>query len=214
MNLSELPQWIYAGTEIAEMREVSRVLTDVGKPQFASQGLAPELNALLNETAHNLTLSQMEGVEQLLRQYSGLFATKKSDIGRTSVVKHNINTGDARPVKQPLRRIPAHMTEEVNSQIEEMLSKGVIEPSTSPWASNIVLVKKKDGSTRICIDYRRLNAVTEKDAYPLPRIDEVLDRLAGNAWFSTLDLFTGYWQVEVDTEDRPKTAFTTRKGLF
>ena len=214
MNLSDLPQRIYAGTEIAEMSEVSRVLTDDGKRQFASQDLSPELKALLNETAHNLTLSQMEDVEQLLRQYSGLFATKNIDLGRTSVVKHNINTGDARPVKQPLRRIPANMTEEVNSQIDEMLSKGVIEPSTSPWASNIVLVKKKDGSTRICIDYRRLNAVTEKDAYPLPRIDEVLDQLAGNAWFSTLDLFTGYWQVEVDAEDRPKTAFTTRKGLF
>ena len=214
MNLSELPQRIYAGTEIAEMSEVSRVLTDDGKPQFTSQDLSPELKALLNETAHNLTLSQMEGVQQLLKQYSGLFATKNSYLGRTSVVKHNINTGDARPVKQPLRRIPAHITEEVNSQIDERLSKGVIEPSTSPWASNIVLVKKKDGSTRICIDYRRLNAVTEKDAYPLPRIDEVLDQLAGNAWFSTLDLFTGYWQVEVDAEDRPKTAFTTRKGLF
>ena len=159
MNLSELPQRIYAGTEIAEMSEVSRVLTYDRKSQFVSQDLSPELKALLNKTAHNLTLSQMEDVEQLLRQYSGLFATKNSDLGRTSVVKHNINTGDARPVKQPLRRIPAHMTKEVNSQNDEMISKGVIEPSTSPWASNIVLVKKKDGSTRICIDYRRLNAV-------------------------------------------------------
>ena len=96
----------------------------------------------------------------------------------------------------------------------EMQQKDVIEPSSSPWASPIVLVKKRDGSTRFCVDYRKLNKVTRKDAYPLPRIDDTLNTLAGAQWFSTLDLVSGYWQVEVDPNDRPKTAFCTTEGLF
>jgi len=90
----------------------------------------------------------------------------------------------------------------------------VIQPSQSPWASPIVLVQKKDGSTRFCVDYRRLNKVTRKDSYPLPRVDDLLDSLAGAQWFTTLDLASGYWQVEVDPEHREKTAFTTGQGLY
>ncbi|GFU21651.1 hypothetical protein TNCV_2423381 [Trichonephila clavipes] len=90
----------------------------------------------------------------------------------------------------------------------------VIEPSSSPWASPIVLVKNKDGSTRFCVDYRRLNDVTMKDSYPLPRIDDTLDTLAGNTWFSALDLKSGYCQVELHPDDKKKTAFTTGQGLW
>ena len=95
-----------------------------------------------------------------------------------------------------------------------MLEKDVIQPSSSPWASPIVLVQKKDGSTRFCIDYRKVNTVTRKDAYPMPRVDDTLDTLAGAKWFSTLDLISGYWQVEVNPKDREKTAFCTPEGLF
>lgn len=91
---------------------------------------------------------------------------------------------------------------------------GIIEPSSSAWSSAIVLVQKKDGSKRFCLDYRRLNSVTMKDAYPLPRIDESLNQLNGAKWFSTLVLNAGYWQVELDPNDKPKTAFVTRQGLF
>jgi hypothetical protein len=98
--------------------------------------------------------------------------------------------------------------------IKQQLDAGVIRESTSAWASPLVYVNKKDGSTRPCVDYRRLNDVTKKDAYQLPRIDDCLDCLSGARYFSTLDLQSGYWQLEVEEDDKPKTAFITRSGLY
>ena len=95
-----------------------------------------------------------------------------------------------------------------------MLERDVIEPSASPWASGIVLVRKKDGTTRFFANYRKLNDATIKDAYPLPRIDETLDHLSKACWFSTLDMSSGYWQVDMEEKDRPKTAFIAKRGLY
>ena len=110
--------------------------------------------------------------------------------------------------------MPPIQQELADKEVEKMLEKGFIKPTDSPWASPIVLVTKKDGSTRFCIDYRRLNDVTRKDAYPLPNINEILETLSGAEWFNTLDLASGYWQVPVALADRAKTAFISRKGLF
>ena len=129
-------------------------------------------------------------------------------------MQHHIDTGDAKPIRQQARRVPLPRRETVHTLLNEMLAKGIISPSKSPWASPIVLVAKKDGSTRFCIDYRKVNLVTRKDAYPLPRVDDTLDTLTGSAWFSTIDLRSGYWQVEVSPNDREKTAFCTQEGLF
>ena len=95
-----------------------------------------------------------------------------------------------------------------------MSKQGVIEPSASTWSSPVVLVKKKDGSLRFCVDYRKLNDVTVKDSYPLPRIDDSVEALAGARWFSTLDLKSGYWQVELDDQAKEKTAFSIGTGLW
>ena len=95
-----------------------------------------------------------------------------------------------------------------------MLEKDSIQTSNSPWASLIVLVQKKNGTLRFCVDYRRFNAITRKYAYPLPRVDNTLDTLAESQWFTTLDLISGYWQVEVHPSDHEKTAFCTPEGLF
>ena len=123
-----------------------------------------------------------------------------------------------RTSRLPIRCAPRRMSPQKIKQeevcIEEMLSGGQIEPSDSPWSAPVVLVTKKDGGTRFCVDYRRLNLATVKDAYLQPRIDDILDMLAGKRWFSTLDLPSGYWQVSLSPEARCKTAFATHSGLF
>ena len=123
------------------------------------------------------------------------------DLGRTGKVQHKIHTKTTHPVRQYARRLPPARQAAAQTQIRDMLDHKVIQPSESAWASPVVLVKKKDESFRFCIDYRKLNMSTVKDAYPLPRIDDTLDMLSGCKWFSTLDLLSGYWQVEVAPED-------------
>ena len=162
----------------------------------------------------NLSGKQEGEVTVLLQRYNDVFSKSSGDIGRTNVLQHRIDTGNEEPVKQPLRRIPGALKEEVHEQIDNMLKNDVIEPSSSPWSSPIVLVRKKDGSVRFCVDYRRLNSLTRKDAHPLPRVDDCLDALSGSRWFSTMDCSSGYWQVEMDKDDKEKTAFAATSNLY
>ena len=143
-----------------------------------------------------------------------MFSQSPTDYGRTELIKHQIDTGAAHPIRQPPRRIPQHLRVNVDEQIDSMLDNGIIEPSRSPWSSPIVVVPKKDGGIRFCVDYRRLNSVTIKDAYPLPQISDTLESLAGAKFFSTLDLASGYWQVGMHPDDQHKTAFASHRGLF
>ena len=129
-------------------------------------------------------------------------------------MKHSIDTKGAHPIRQPLRRFSLGQREEVEKQVDDLLQRGLIEPSDSPWSSPVVLVKKKDGSSRLCLDYRKLNLTTVKDAFPLPRIDDSLDALHGARWFCTLDLAAGYWQVELNNDARQKSAFATTSGRY
>ncbi|GFW36907.1 retrovirus-related Pol polyprotein from transposon 17.6 [Trichonephila clavipes] len=151
-----------------------------------------------------LSPEQKSSAERLFQEFEDVFSRNSSDIGHTTVTQHRIDTADHPPIKQHPRRLPFAKQEEVGTLLREMQENDIIEPSSSPWASPIVLVRKKDGSTRFCVDYRKLNDVTKKDSYPLPRIDDTLDTLSGHKWFSTLDLKSGYWQVEVHPEDREK----------
>ena len=197
--------------------EDNRLGVNCVKPQAvdseASLETIPDhLTDVYTRSCKELDEKQQRDVSSLLKEFSDVFSSSPEDIGRTNIVTHRINTGDSLPIKQQARRLPLHKRQEAQKEVTKMLDRGIIEPSCSPWASPIVLVKKPDGSTRFCLDYRKLNAVTVKDSYPLPRIDDTLDALVGSRWFSTLDLSSGYWQVEVAEEDRPKTAFTTGAG--
>src|SRR3989441_7145838 len=133
---------------------------------------------------------------------------------RETLVKHRIDTGCHAPVRQALRRQPIAYLPEIDRQLMEMERLGVTEPSASPWASNIVVAAKKDGSLRLCVDYRGINNLTRKDSYPLPRIVDCLDTLGPANLFSTFDLRSGYHQIAMEEADKEKTAFLTRRGLF
>ena len=167
---------------------------------------------IVSNSTH-LSNSEKELLFVLLMEYADVFSFH-SDLGRTDLTKHHIDTGDSQPIHQLPRRVSPARRQEVRQLLNEMLKNDIIQPSNSPWSSPIILVRKRDGSTRFCIDYRKVNSVTRKDAYPLPRVDDILDTLGGSKWFSTLDLKSGYWQVEVDSSSREKTAFTTSEGLY
>ena len=138
--------------------------------------------------------------KEILKRNAKTFSKNDLDMGRTNLVKHYIKLTDPIPFKVAYRRIPPQMYDEVKAHIQEMLDLGAIKPSNSPWSSAIVLVRKKDGRLRFCIDLRRLNNRTVKDAYSLPKIESILDSLLGAKIFSTLDLKAGYWQVEMAEE--------------
>ena len=132
-------------------------------------------------------------------------------LGRTNLVQHEIHTGDAKPVRQKLRIPPMHMQAAVDVEIDKMVEAGIIEPSQSTWASNLVCVKKKDGSIRICAGFRQVNqCLMNNSAYPLPKIEECLDSLSGSKFYATLDLAQGYHQVEYQQPQGPlsKAGFT------
>ena len=172
------------------------------------------LRALYDETCKRLTSKQAEKVLAVLLRYQAVFAATDLDIGRFTALVHYIKTGTAFPIRQRMRRSPLGFEQEEKKTIDSMMDAGVIEQSQSEWASPPVLVRKKDGSWRYCIDFRAVKNVTTKDAYPLPLIEECMDSLAGKKFFCTLDMNSGYWQIPVAPEDKEKTAFITRYGLY
>ncbi|TWW77698.1 Retrovirus-related Pol polyprotein from transposon 17.6 [Takifugu flavidus] len=176
----------------------------------AVSDVTPDLVEAIDLSA--LPVEDQGRVQSLLRQYASVFSSHEGDLGCTSLISHDIPLLDDVPVRQRHRRIPPY--EVVKEHINQLLEAQIIRESSSPYGSPIVLVKKKDGSLRMCVDYRQLNNKTRKDAFPLPRIEESLDALTGARWFSTLDLASGYNQVPVTEADRPKTAFCTPFGLF
>lgn len=173
-----------------------------------------ESHPVVSLKGDGLTPEEQREMTSLLQRWTKVFSSHDEDFGCTDVVKHQIPTGSAAPSRERYRPVPPSLYAELQTLLKHMLDSGVVRESASPWAAPIVLVRKKDGSWRFCVDYRRLNALTHKDAYPLPRIEESLTGLKAARWYSTLDLASGYWQVEMDPSDREKTAFTTPFGLY
>ena len=151
----------------------------------------------------------------LIEEQLDVFAECDSDVGTTKIVFHEIDTGGSRPLRQPARRVPyGEQRVVIENEIDKLVTADIARPSTSPWASPVVMVKKKDGTWRMCVDYRRVNKTTKFDCFPLPRLDEALDAFAGSTVFSSLDLAMAYHQVPVAPADVEKTAFITHVGLF
>ena len=221
-NLSSERKKLRKGTEIAVCEPAASItltnIADEGQVEVSPRGkkepVLEHLRLLFESSTGNLCDQDKEKVAEVLTCFQDVFSKGSHDLGRATSVKHDIVTGDATPVKQPPRRIPVSRREEAFKAIEDMEKQGIVEPSTSPWSSPVVLVRKKDGSTRFCVDYRRLNDVTQKDSFPLPRIDVTLDALNAATMFSTLDLKSGYWQVELEPSAKEKTAFSAGKGLW
>jgi len=190
--------------------------TPVGYP-LETAGPVPEHVAELYGDACNGCESKRERLvmAQLLSEYKGVFSCGDHDMGLTEAVCHEIPlAAGTMPIREPTRRLGPEKEMKVSRQVQDLLNLDLIEPGHGVWSSPVVLVWKKDGSWRFCVDYCRQNSVTIQDTYPLPRIDESLNALAGNKFSSTLDLLSGYWQVPLSPEAQDKAAFITRDGLW
>ncbi len=221
VNMTDTPVTLKKGTVVALLQPVSSVVEQVTDPVTMATGsdtysgdLPAHLAPLLEGISEDLSPEQLAQVKKVVMDYEGVFMGPDGKLGRTDLVKHTIDTGGAPPLKQAPRRVPLAQRQVMEEEISAMLEQDIIKPSNSPWASPVVLVKKKDGSVRFCVDYRRLNEISRKDAFPLPRCDECLETLHGAAYFSTLDCASGFWQVEMDPKDAYKTSFCTRSGLY
>jgi len=166
------------------------------------------IDGLEIDEANLLDQDQKKQLKQLLLQHKEIFSTGDTDIGVYNKIKHRIDLTTDIPFKERHRRIPPHMIEEVRQHIEQLLATGVIKPSKSPYTSNVVLIRKKSGKLRLCVDYRQLNKITIKDSFALPRIEEIFDCLDGAKYFSTMDMKSGYHQIEVEESHKERTAFT------
>ena len=156
-------------------------------------------------------------LEKVILDLNDVFALSDQELGETDLVTHTIDTGNARPVQTSPRRLPYALRKELEEEMANLLATGCIEPSTSPYASALVLVRKKGGGLRVCVDYRRVNKDTVMDKYPIPRIDELIDMVGRNKpkIFTSLDLMRGYHQVRrMDDTSKHKTAFVCHMGLF
>lgn len=222
VNVGSTDALLYPRTIVGTLTEVSVVSLPAGVTEVPS-GVASVTSQSVSGSVEDqfgtidlapLSAEEQSKVRSLLFKYSSVFSTHDGDLGCTNLINHEIPLLDDVPVRQRYRRIPPSEYEVVKEHINQLLEAQVIQESSSPYASPIVLVKKKDGSLRMCVDYRLLNNKTRKDAFPLPRIEESLDALTGACWFSTMDLASGYNQVPVSEADRPKTAFCTPFGLF
>lgn len=224
-NFSEEQRTIHAGTKVGVCEEISGEVEIIEERQEGGQrggqrmaapgrSVPAHLVDLARRSMKCLSADQRGKMKEMLCCYADVFSKDDLDLGKTDLVKHHIDTGDAVPIKHAPQRIPPLKRAEITAEVRKLHRQGLIEPSESPWSSAVVLVRKPDGGRRLCVGYRRLNDVTIKDSYPLPRIDDTLDALMGAKWFSTLDLKSGYHQVEMEEADKLKTAFSCGQVLW
>lgn len=209
LNLSEKEITLPAGKPIAKFFNLAETIE---KPDTSNKpSVEEQIDNILKST--KIPEERQKQLGDLLRKFKTLFS-EPTKLGQAKVPPHPIHTSTARPIATRQYRYSQPENEEIAQQVKSMLDKDVIQPSTSPWSAPVVLAKKKDGTWRFCIDYRALNNITLRDMYPLPRIDDALDALQGAKYFTTLDAWSGYWQIGLREEDKEKTAFSTRDGHY
>lgn len=213
-NITERPVSLYRGCTISPFQPVCTLNTAQPDVELIQPVVPDHITPILESVDNSVPTDTKLQLESLLCAYADVFSRNEYDLGETTLQQHRIDTGSNRPFRQALRPQPRTHLPVIDKLLQEMQEQKVIEPCQSEWASNIVLVKKKDGSIRFCVDYRKLNLLTTRDAYPLPRIDRCLETLAGSSWFSTFDLRSGFHQVPVDPRDINKTTFICHRGTF
>ena len=232
VNITDTPVRIDKGTVISEAvpvdatapqpcdgvsqpgETVSQPDEVVPQPMKRKRRSYKHLEPLLEGVSKDMTRLERDQLWEMLKSFADVFSSGKFDMGRTNLVTHHIDTGDAQPVKQRLRKQAWAHQEIIATERKELSEADLITEFNGPWCANVVIVTKKDGSPRFCIDFRKLNELTKKDAYPLPSIEVCLDALAGSRYFSTFDLRSGYHQIPMDDDSIEKTAFVTREGTF
>ena len=209
-NISVRPVTIKPKSQLCSLQEVNVIKTmDPSCDSMSVEGSSKSFDDLgVHLPNENLYSGEVNKASDLLGRWKHILSTGSTDLGFTDLVEHEINIVDEIPFKEPYRRIPPALFEEVREHLKEMLDAEAIRGSQSSFSSNVVLVRKKDGVLRFCIDFRKLNNRTIRDAYYLPRIEETIDTLSGSQYFSTLDLRSGYWQVGIKETDKHKTAFS------
>ncbi|CAC5420078.1 unnamed protein product [Mytilus coruscus] len=213
INVSDQPQPIFKNTLATTVETIPD--QDIFYEQRVDHPPNISLSEeMLNRCHDQLTPDQYQIVQELINRNKNVCSTSKYDKGLINVVKHKIDTNYARPIKPSTRRHPKAQRKEVGNEIQKLLDHGIISPSKSPWSGPLVVVRKANSSLRLCCDLRKINQITVRDSYPLPTIDDSLDALRGNTWFSTIDLVSGYYQCAMDPIDALKTSFVTSKGLF
>ena len=200
---------------IAQVSAIQAIAEPRDQPQGTLNSLPTHLHDLVSQTSQDLVTTQQHRLADILLQYADLFPAPGSTLtGHTDAIEHEIDTGHSAPIRCAPHRMSPQKMQKDEEYVTDMLTGGQIEASDSPCSSPVVIVTKKDRGSQLCVDYHRLSDITVKDAYPLPRIDDTLDMLAGKQCFWTLDLASGYWQVSMSQEARIKTAFATHSGLF
>lgn len=233
-----LPVTVNGKTNIIKFYIIPGVTTELllGMNFWKQFNIAPDVLSLLNNSEYIYSYKQVNAVvptnkflhdldslseherrlvEEVIREFEDISAEKRG-LGRTHLVTHKIDTGDHPPIKQRYYPMSPEKLAEMNKHLDQMLKDDVVEPSSSPWNNPVTLARKADGTTRFCLDSRKLNAITKHDAYPLPYISQILDRLRNAKYLSSIDLKSAYLQVPLDSlKSRERTAFTIpSRGLF
>ena len=222
MNPTPVKVKLYPGTTLGSFtvmndHSIGSIITDEDVAfcrNLHNDSKPTETKVPVDLTNTDLTSDQKVRLQNLLNSYSDLFAKSHLELGRTDLLEHHIDTGDHKPIALRPYRTSDTQRKQIEQHITEMQQAGLIKPSTGAWSAPAILIAKPDGSTRFCVDYRRLNALTVKDIYPLPLISQSIDYMNNSRYFSTMDMLSGFYQVPLSEDSKQKSQFTTYYGTY